>query len=169
MKIGVLSDTHDRIETTREAIRLLTEQGAELLLHCGDIVSPSILHLFADLPTHFVFGNNDEPTELLDAIAAVGASHQDESGQLTLSGRRIAWVHGHHWHHLLALEQSGQFDYLFYGHTHVAESHRSGKTLVANPGALQRARVKTCLLVDLASGELRTIEVPAVSRARGQL
>lgn len=159
MKIGVISDTHDRVERTAEAIRLLTEQGAELLIHGGDIVSLATVRLFAGVPTHFVFGNNDEPDELIGPIAEVGAHHHDESGELTLAGKRIAWTHGHRWHLLRDLERSNQFDYLFYGHTHVAESHRTGKTLVANPGALHRANPRTCLLVDLTSGELKSIEV----------
>lgn len=159
MKIGVISDTHDKFETTEEAIRLLTGQGAELLIHCGDICSPTTVRLFDSIPTHFVFGNNDEPEELISTIAAVGAFHQGELGQLTLAGKEIAWVHSHRWKQLHRLEHSGEFDYVFYGHTHEAESHRAGRTLVANPGALHRARPKTCLLVDLASGELKSIEV----------
>jgi uncharacterized protein len=164
MKIGVLSDTHDRVETTVEAIRLLTEQGAELLLHCGDITSPEIIRLF-DSPkspsTHFVFGNGDDEEELIPVIREVGAVPHPEFGQLTLAGKQVGWVHSHRYGQLQRLEQSGEFDFLFYGHTHVVESHRTGRTLVANPGALFRAKPRTCLLVDLANGELKTIEVPA--------
>ena len=39
-------------------------------------------------------------------------------------------------------------------------SHKSGPTLVANPGALQRARPKTFLILNLASRKLATMEVP---------
>jgi putative phosphoesterase len=159
MKIGVISDTHDKIERTAEAIRLLSEQGAELLLHCGDICRPATVLLFSEVPTHFVFGNNDSSEELKPAISAIGAFYHREFGHLTLAGKEIAWVHSHHWKLLDRLERSGEYDFLFYGHTHEAESHRTGTTLVANPGALHRARPKTCLLIDLASGDLRTIEV----------
>ncbi len=164
MKIGVISDTHDKIEIAAEAIRLLTAQGAELLIHCGDICRPRTIRLFEEVPTHFVFGNNDEPDELIATIADVGAVHYAEFGCLTLAGKEIAWVHSHRWTQLDQLERCSKFDYVFYGHTHHAESHRTGRTLVANPGALHRARPKTCLLVDLASGELRTIEVPAIDK-----
>ena len=53
----------------------------------------------------------------------------------------------------------GAFDFLFYGHTHVAEEHRTGPTRVINPGALHRARVKSVLVLDLPSGEARRLEV----------
>jgi len=52
---------------------------------------------------------------------------------------------------------SGRYDYLFYGHTHAAEQHYAGRTLVVNPGALHRVRVKSCLVVDLAAGDLETV------------
>lgn len=159
MKIGVISDTHDNIQKTAEAIRLLKEHGAELLIHCGDICRPETVLLFQDVPTHFVFGNNDDPTKLIATMDAIGVHHHVEFGQLTLAGKEIAWVHSHRWDQLQRLENSNEFDYLFYGHTHEVEIHRTGKTLVANPGALHRARPKTCLLVDLGSGALQTIQV----------
>jgi uncharacterized protein len=164
MKIGVISDTHDKVEITAEAIRLLTGAGAELLLHCGDICRPRTIRLFAGIPTHFVFGNNDEPDDLTEAIAEIGASHHAEFGQITCAGKEIAWVHSHVWTQLDRLERSGKFDYLFYGHTHHAESHRTGRTRVANPGALHRARPKTCLLVDLDNDQLQTIEVAVIDK-----
>src|SRR6185437_15881668 len=37
MRIGVVSDTHDRVEVIADAIRLLVDQRVELILHCGDI------------------------------------------------------------------------------------------------------------------------------------
>lgn len=160
MKIGVISDTHDRVENTAEAIRLLAARGAELLLHCGDIETAPTVRLFAAVPTHFVFGNWDGRTaQLLDAMAEAGATHHPDFGHLRLAGREVAWLHGHRKGQLRELEHSGQFDYVFYGHSHAAESHRTGKTLVANPGAIHRARPKTCLVVDLKTGEMETIEV----------
>jgi uncharacterized protein len=162
MKIGVLSDTHDRVETTAEAIRQLKQHGAELLLHCGDIETPAIVDLFSGIPSHFVFGNWDgRVTPLLQAMADIGATHHPDFGHLSLAGKEIAWVHSHRRGQLRELESSGLFDYLFYGHTHVAESHRTGRTLVANPGAIFRARPRSCLLVDLASEKLLSIEVLA--------
>ena len=58
-------------------------------------------------------------------------------------------------------------DYVFYGHTHVREQHRTGRTLVANPGALFRANPKTCIVLDLATGEIKPIIVPVGSRLVG--
>jgi putative phosphoesterase len=160
MKIGVLSDTHDRTEITAEAVRLLIERGAELLIHCGDIESPQIVQLLAARPSHFVFGNWDKDAASLSAaIHAIGGTLHTEFGYLALEGKHIAWVHGHVRGQRRELEQLDQFDYLFYGHSHIAESHHAGRTLVLNPGALFRARPKTCALVDLKTGEVESINV----------
>ena len=59
MRIGIVSDTHDRSEAIADAVRLLAEQQVELILHCGDIESLDTIQLFKPVPTHFVFGNWD--------------------------------------------------------------------------------------------------------------
>jgi putative phosphoesterase len=165
MRIGVVSDTHDRSEAVADAVRLLTGHGAELLLHCGDIESPDTVELFKPIPTHFVFGNWDkEKSKLATAIRAIGGTHHDGFGAIELAGKRIAWVHSHERHQFYQLEHSNYFDYLFYGHTHVREQHRTGKTLVANPGALFRANPKTCIVLDLKTGDLKPVLVPVVAK-----
>ena len=161
MRIGVVSDTHDRQEAVAEAVRLLLEQEVELILHCGDIESPETVRVFKPIPTHFVFGNWDkDKVKLASAIKDTGGTHYESFGALTLCEKRIAWVHSHERHQLRQLENADFFDYVFYGHTHVREQHRTGRTLVANPGALFRANPKTCIVLDLITGEITPIIVP---------
>ena len=160
MKIGVLSDTHGRVEATRAAIRLLRERGVELILHCGDIDSPATVRLFTDVATHFTFGNWDlKTTRLRSAMREIGADCCPEFGQLELAGKRIVWLHGHVRGQRERLEVSQHWDFVFYGHSHKAEAHRSGRTLVLNPGALHRASVKTVAVVDLHSCEWEHVVV----------
>ncbi len=76
MRIGVVSDTHDRQEAVAEAVRLLMEQHVELILHCGDIESPDTVRVFKPIATHFVFGNWDkDKAKLAAAIKDVGGTH----------------------------------------------------------------------------------------------
>jgi len=158
MRIGIVSDTHDRSEAIADAVRLLAEQQVELILHCGDIESLDTIQLFKPIPTHFVFGNWDrDRVRMTAAIRGIGGHANDSFGAIELAGKRIAWVHSHERHQLYQLEHADYFDYVFYGHTHVREQHRTGRTLVANPGALFRANPKTCVVLDLISGELRPI------------
>src|SRR5262249_46240640 len=111
--------------------------------------------------THFVFGNCDtDKAALLEAISAIGAPRPPEPyGSLDLEGSRVAFIHGDVGSLMRKVEHSGEYDYLFYGHTHQAEEHHPARTRVINPGALQRARVKTFVVLDLASGALESVVV----------
>jgi uncharacterized protein len=45
MRIGILSDTHDRLQWTARAVELLRAEGAEALFHCGDLTGPEVVAL----------------------------------------------------------------------------------------------------------------------------
>ena len=159
MRIGIVSDTHSHYRTVEAVVGLLRERGVASVLHCGDIEDAQTVRLFAGLPTHFVYGNCDsERAELRAAMEKTGAVLHEPFGSLELEGRQLAWTHGDNPRLLRELENSG-FDFVFYGHTHKAERHQRGRSLVVNPGALYRARPRTFAVLDLASGELETIGV----------
>jgi putative phosphoesterase len=172
MKIGVLGDTHDRIEATRAALAGLKERGAELLIHTGDICGPETVAAFAGWRAHFVFGNNDgdwtrgadgrhrrDFGTLTRAMEIIGATWQHPFGHVELASKKVAWTHGDNFALLADLEKSGAYDYVFFGHTHVADSYVAGTTRVINPGALHRARPKTCVVLDLESGAQETVVI----------
>jgi putative phosphoesterase len=160
MRIGILSDTHNRYQTVEKALQLLRDRGVNFVLHCGDIEDAQTVWLFHGFTTHFVFGNCDtEKDELRQAIRASGASLHEYWGSLELEGCKIAWTHGDDPRLLQEIVDSEYYDFLFYGHTHRAEQHRFGPTLVVNPGALHRARVKTFIVLDLSTRELESVAV----------
>jgi uncharacterized protein len=160
MRIGIVSDTHSRYARVETVVKLLRQRGVYCVLHCGDIEDADTVWLFEDLTTHFVFGNCDtERASLRQAIHGTGATLQEPFGNLELEEYKIAWVHGDDKQLLLDLENSGQFNFLFYGHTHHAEQHHAGPTLVLNPGALHRARPKTFVVLDLETGALESVAV----------
>ena len=160
MLIAVLSDTHNNERNTLRALELVQARGAELVLHCGDICDTDTAQLFHQLPTHFVKGNNDFDVAGLQAtIRAIRGTWHGAFADLELAGRRIAMLHGDQWRQLGRAIQSGSYDYLFFGHTHVFERNRTGRTIVLNPGALHRASPKTCALVDLTSGRIDEVQV----------
>lgn len=150
MRIGIVSDTHGHPGNALAAIRLLAELNVELVIHCGDIGSPEIVPLFAAWPTHFVFGNVDvDECDLRDAIAAAGQTCHERFGSLEASGARIAFLHSDDQVLFRKTISSGEWDLVCYGHSHIAEQHFCGKTLVLNPGALYRADPHTLATVEL--------------------
>lgn len=154
MRIGVISDTHGHVINTLAAVRMLQSLEVQAVLHCGDIGSPQIPQLLAAWPTHFVFGNCDhEQRELKAAIVAAGLVCHGLFGDFLLSQRRIALIHSHDARLFARVCSSGEYDLVCYGHTHAAEQHKEGKTLVLNPGALYRATPHSLAVVDLAAME----------------
>lgn len=159
MRIAVLSDTHSRYQTVEAALKLVDEQRVDLIIHCGDIDDAETVWLFPG-NTHFVFGNCDfERASIRQAIYGIGGTLHEPFGKIELPEAKIAFVHGDDKRLLDQIERSGEFDYLFYGHTHTAKEHRTGPTRVINPGALHRARVQTFVVLDLESGDTESIVV----------
>lgn len=160
MKIGVLSDSHGRVEMTARAVSLLRDAGAERLIHLGDVETERVLEELLALPTHIVFGNCDWDIAGLTRYAqSLGLTVAHPSGQMEVAGRRIAFTHGHLESRMHAALAEG-VEYLLHGHTHELRDERIGDTRVINPGALFRARRYTAAVLDVATDTLHIIDVP---------
>jgi uncharacterized protein len=160
MRIGVVSDTHSRHARVSRVLAELRDRGVTTVLHCGDIEDPETVLLFRGLTAHFVFGNCDwDKTALRAAMAEAGAILHEHFGHVEIEGRKIAFLHGDDKRMMHDVEQSGAYDFLFYGHTHQPEEHRTGPTRVVNPGALHRANPKRFIVLDLPGGTIEPVEV----------
>lgn len=180
MRVGIVSDTHDRATTVKAAVTILRDRDIDVIFHCGDIETIETVHLFADFQTHYVLGNWDgdwitgvncgraprseagtkrDTFRLRAAIEAVGSRLHEPSGDFELDGRQLAWVHGNDRALLRELESSGCYDYLFYGHTHRPEYHRTGRTVVIDPGAMFKVVPMTFAILDLESGAIELVAV----------
>jgi putative phosphoesterase len=116
--------------------------------------------MFTGMNAQFVFGNRDrDRTSLRHAMREIGAVSHENWGHFDAGGIHIGWTHGDDPNLLHDLEMSGHFDFVFYGHSHVAGTRRTGSTLMVNPGALQRARVKSFVLLDTTSRAFESIVV----------
>ena len=159
MQIAILSDTHSRYAMIEAALRIIEQRQIDLLIHCGDIDDAEAVWLFPP-NTHFVFGNCDaDRASIRQAVHGIGATLYEPFGRLELGDTNIAWLHCDDAKLMRDVEHSGRFDFLFYGHTHVAAERRTGNTRVINPGALHRVRQKTFLVLDVESGGLETVVV----------
>jgi putative phosphoesterase len=149
MLIGILSDTHDRLEAATAGIAALRARGAERFIHCGDVGGERILDLLAGIGATFVWGNTDyRQAELTKYAADLGIDCRGHFGELEIDGKKIAVTHGHDEKLIGRLVIGEQYDYLLHGHTHIKRDERVGRTRIINPGALHRAAVKTVALLD---------------------
>ena len=149
--LGLISDTHGHPTYTREGLQVLTAFEPIAILHSGDIGGPEIVDLFPQgTPCHFVRGNCDYAIdELSQAIATAGFHWWGDFADLLIADRRIAVLHGDDQQRLNQSIESGQFDLVVHGHTHVARNERIGSTQVVNPGAIYRANPHTVAVVDV--------------------
>lgn len=153
MIVGLLSDTHGRVDAAAAAVRVLLDRGAEQLIHCGDVgdgaKGRAVLDTMAGHPALFVFGNNDcDEPELARHAGDLGIACGHRHGRLDLGGRAAVVTHGDDAKLVRQVLAGQAVDYLFVGHTHVSTDRRQGRVRVVNPGALYRAAVRTVAVLD---------------------
>lgn len=156
MRIGLLSDSHGQALRTRDAIGMLVDRGAEMLLHMGDIETEAVIDALAGLDARLVFGNNDDERSLGAYASSLGLRVLHPLGRVEADGRTIAFTHGHLGR---LLRDSGGVDYFIHGHTHHKRDERRGATRWINPGALHRACPYSVALLDTARDELEFIDL----------
>ncbi len=135
MLIGILSDTHDHVEETKKAIKLLLDNDAKQIIHCGDFCAPFMIDLFSEYNVvfHCVFGNiDDRHLTTKKAEASKTVLLYGDIAKIEVENRKIFINHFPEIGKIAA--ESQEFDAVFYGHTHIAKSEIRGKTLLLNPG-----------------------------------
>jgi hypothetical protein len=165
LKVGLISDTHDRLPMVDKAIKVFNDENVELVLHAGDYVSPFVIPRFKELKARFVgvFGNNDGDHEFLKRKFSED-KHLEIRGsfaRLVLGDAKIALLHGSDEELLDALIDSGGFDVIVHGHAHEAKIYRKGKTLIVNPGEVcgYLTGRSTIALLDTERLEARIVEL----------
>jgi putative phosphoesterase len=158
--VGILSDTHDRVDAMAAAMDLLRGAGADFFVHCGDVGSERVLDHLAGVPSAFVFGNTDWDRAALQRYAqSIGVACHPSLAELEMGGKKFAVTHGDDFKLKQRVLSEQRHDYLLQGHTHVRADQRIGRVRVINPGALHRTREKTVALLDTAADTLQFLVV----------
>jgi len=149
MKIGVISDTHDRLESVGRALTIFREHKVQLIIHCGDWISPFTLEFYDSqnrnpvILTKSVFGNNEgDIKRIIERNGQLNSPIQFGPKlvlELNIGSRKIVVFHGHDKIVLKSLIECGCYDAVFTGHTHTPHNERVGRTLVFNPGSTSYA------------------------------
>ena len=142
MKVGIISDTHDNLKALDKAIEILNSSNVEVVLHCGDYVSPFVIKRLNKLKVKLlgVFGNNDGDKKLLLTFAKQNHFElHNQPFEMNLGGKKILLIHGLGSSEftkrlVYSLAKEEYYDYIFYGHTHEKDLKEFGRTLVVNPG-----------------------------------
>jgi len=162
MKLGLLSDTHGHVARTERALKILRDQGATELIHCGDVGSEDIISLLFEqqengIPVTAVMGNVDEWDPSLILYAKKVDVPLSRLQRLERDGLTIAVFHGHEYRTMDHLLADPDLDLLFTGHTHVAKDETVGSVRVINPGAVYRANPPGVSVFDTETQKLNFI------------
>ena len=136
MLIGVVSDTHNRVDHVKEIVNIFNELGVELVIHTGDITSSKTLQCFHKLkcPLKGVFGNNDlEETGLEKICSKNNFDFKLPPHIISLKNKKIAIFHEPDLIYSL-LEEQENIDLILHGHTHRYRNEDIEGIKYFNPG-----------------------------------
>lgn len=132
MFLGVISDTHDRLDKIEKAVKYFNTRKIDYVIHAGDYIAPFTAVKFSRLkaPMIGVFGNCDGEKKGLTEKFAPFAKLYEGPYEFELKGFKIALMHDP--------EDVDKYikknRIVIYGHTHKPEiKHFSEKALI-NPG-----------------------------------
>lgn len=144
VKICIVSDSHDRADPLLSAVQAAQREGAEVAIHCGDVIGAHTLRplLALGMAVHVVHGNNLGDQFALANLAAASQGRLTYHGgdaTLLLAGRRVFVTHYPHYARGMAC--TGDYDLVCCGHSHVASvvaqtDIRGGQTWLVNPGTV---------------------------------
>ncbi|GAA4361133.1 metallophosphoesterase family protein [Angustibacter luteus] len=164
MRVVLLSDTHSPRHWKGCPPALLGHlDGADVILHAGDVCTPDVLDFLAGFaPVHVVLGNNDGPE-----VAAWGAP---ETLQLELGGVSVAMIHDSGPRDGRTARLRRRFptaDLVVFGHSHIPMDVTGDGVRVFNPGSPTDRRRQphgTFGLLDLADGQVVDARIEPLPR-----
>jgi len=142
MKIGLISDTHKKAKRAKRAIDFLIENGAEYIIHAGDIVKEEVLeYLEEKIPYVAVFGNNDY--HLYPLIDKYNLHYEPYKFKLDNHTFKLM----HYPTKMFPLDT----EIVIYGHTHEEDITYNGKNLILNPGEVcaRDTGYSNCMMLEI--------------------
>lgn len=132
MRIGIISDSHDRLPALKQALKLLANRNVEAILHAGDFVAPFAAKLIApdalNVPLYAIYGNNDGERAGLKKVLP---DLVDGPLKVELGGKTLVM------HHFLDWMQPSDYadaDVVISGHDHTLNIEQRDDKLFLNPG-----------------------------------
>lgn len=162
--IAILSDTHDNLAKLKLALEVLRQENIQTIIHCGDLTNPDTAWHFHGFKVIHATGNGDQLSdEIRQILAEIDAnSFSGSVYEGAIEGISVAVTHGHIFGKVESLAGSGQYKYVFHGHTHRRRQELIGDCMVINPGALGglKRESRSFAMLDLSTNRLTIKELP---------
>jgi hypothetical protein len=152
MKIAIISDTHDNIETLKKTLNFIKKEKIKVVLHCGDVSDQNLLkEALSDYSGKIYLSKGNCDIGGFEKVPKIKVF--EEYGEIKSGTKKIAFCHFPKIAESLAA--SGKYDVVFYGHTHKPWIVKTGNTILANPGNLAGVFYKaTFAIYDIKTGNL---------------
>jgi len=136
MKIAVFSDIHDNLVRWQEAAEIIKVKKIKIGICCGDLADLEVLDevtkSFEKL--YLCFGNFDYKLRDKTGLFPENVEWFETVGEFMLENRKIAIVH--YDYEAKELAKSGEYEVVFYGHSHTPWEKKVGNTIMLNPGEI---------------------------------
>ncbi len=163
VKVAIVADTYDNYNGLRQLLDRFLVGGAHWLFHCGGLGSVNQVDLLKPWQLYIVAGDKERERQAIEAALQKARLQATLPSSLTttIEDFRIGLCRGDDMALVNRWAKSGEFDYIFYGHTLRRSDSVVGHTRVINPGALggPRYQSRSGYLLDLVSGEAKLVEI----------
>jgi len=143
LKLGILSDSHTKTNLHKDAIEHLLSNGAEYLIHAGDIILEEHLQMLEDAPVPYicVYGNND--TSLIPLYGQYKMYR--EPHYFNINELKLKLMH-------MPYYMNADVDIVISGHTHMFECSLNNETLFINSGEVcaREKPLTECAVVEVS-------------------
>ena len=163
MKIAIISDIHENFHNLILALQEIEKHDIEQIICLGDLMNAGIAKILATqkIPVFMIWGNNDgEKVDITLASKQANSSLRVSSNVydfLEFNHRKIFISHYHDLAEPMA--KSGEYDVVFYGHTHIQTTKKINNCWVVNPGEISAGKTKnaTFAIYDTINNEIEII------------
>ena len=146
MKIAIISDIHENFHNLILALQDMDNRNIGQIICLGDLMNAGVAKLLGaqDIPVFMIWGNNDG-----EKVEVTLASKRPKSNLtvslnvydfLEFSGRKIFVSHYDDLAQPMA--KSGEYNAVFFGHTHLASIEKVKNCWIVNPGELAASKTK---------------------------
>lgn len=167
MKIAIISDTHDRLDNIEKTLNYIKEQGAEILIHSGDLAHSETLEYICKKfhgDIFYIGGNADIDNDEIKKLEKIYKTLKTfaETAELELGGLSIAVTHKPL--DAKRLAESEKYNLVIHGHDHKPWQSFVGRCEVLNPGNLADTRYPaTFAIYDTETKNARLVAIQTLT------
>lgn len=148
MKIGIISDTHTKVKKAKEALDMLIENGAEFIVHAGDVCEYETLELLKNCGKRYVvvYGNNDAHlVKYHNSFNLVQEPYYFKLAETTFKLMHLPFY------------MAPDTEIVISGHTHEFHSDFVNGTLFLNPGesCARNKSISECAMLEVKNKKLK--------------